>query len=64
MPKQAPSKSKKSESKKPVPPKSNKTTRDIPLAAKNKRSSTMEEEDDLSVLRKLRPHLPLHNDAH
>ena len=24
----------------------------------------MEEEDDLSVLRKLRPHLPLHNDAH
>ncbi|KAI5006899.1 hypothetical protein ZWY2020_042111 [Hordeum vulgare] len=49
---------------------SRKTTKDIPAAAKSKgpassAHATEEEEDENApVLRKLRPFLPLHNDAH
>lgn len=53
-------------SKKSVPPK--RTTRDIPVAETNKGSASRdiaaEEEEDTSVMRQLRAHLPLHNEAH
>lgn len=46
-----------------------KTTKDIPAAAKKKRPATSaptteeEVDEDATILRKLRPHLPIHNDA-
>ncbi|KAI5005880.1 hypothetical protein ZWY2020_033123 [Hordeum vulgare] len=53
--------------KKYVAPKS--STKDIPIATKEKGPASSafaaeEEEDDAPILRKLRPHLPLHNAAH
>ena len=47
-----------------------KTTKDIPAAAKKKGPASsvpvVEEEDDedATILRKLKPHIPIHNDAH
>ena len=64
MPSKAPSKSKLTAPKKPAAPKPMRTTRDIPAAEKNKRSTMIGEEDGIYLLRKLRSHLPIHNDAH
>lgn len=63
---QAPSKSKPTAPKKPAATKPKRRTRDIPAAEKNKgsASSAVAAEEENTVLRKLRPHLPEHNDTH
>ena len=52
----------------PAPkPKSKRSTRNIPAEEKNKApvpEAAAEEEDDSVVLRKLKPKIPDHNDAH
>ena len=65
MTSQAPSKSKPAAPKKSTTLKPKRFSRDIPAATKNKTSTFREAEDEeRSVLMKLRPHLPEHNASH
>ena len=62
MPKSGTSKSTKSAGKKPTAEKPKKLSRHIPASEKNKgTASRIEDEDAMSALMKLRPHLPVHN---
>ena len=61
---QASSKPKKPAQAKAAPAKPKRTTRSIPASEKNKGEMPLSESDEEHVLLKLRPKLPLHNDAH
>ena len=61
---QASSKPKKPAPAKAAPAKPKRTTRSIPASEKNKGEMPPSESDEEHVLLKLRPKLPLHNDAH
>ena len=65
MPKQGPSKSTKSAPKKAATEKSKRSSRQIPASEKNKGTTSRDEDEDaMSALMKLRPHLPEHNASH